>query len=159
MFGLFKSSKTNPKIIYCPVKGKSIDLKDVKDDVFSTGMMGKGIAIIPEEGKVYSPCDGEVTMTFPTGHALGIESVKGAEILIHIGIDTVKMNGAGFDIKVQPGQKVKRGELLIEFSIDEIKKAGFPPTTPVIITNPDEFPALKPSEAGDKEVGDVIITL
>lgn len=159
MFGLFKGNDNDANKIYSPIKGKCIELEAVEDEVFSSGMMGNGIAIVPQEGKVYSPCDGEITAIFPTGHAVGLTSSDGIEILIHVGIDTVKMNGRGFSLKAEEGQRVKRGDLLLEFDIDEIKKAGYPLTTPVIITNSDEYPAMKFAETGDKAVGDVIITL
>lgn len=159
MYDFLKSSNDNAIRIYSPIKGKCVGIETVQDEVFSTGMMGQGVAIIPYEGKVYAPCDGEISATFPTGHAVGLVSADGVEILIHVGIDTVKMNGNGFDLKVNEGQRVKQGELLLEFDIKQIEEAGYTLSTPVIITNSDEYSSISLSDSGDKKVGDVIITL
>lgn len=159
MFGLFSNKSESLDKICNPIKGKCIALEEVEDEVFSAGMMGKGVAVIPYEGKVFSPFDGEITMTFPTGHAIGMVSASGVELLIHVGIDTVKMNGAGFNLKVVPEQKVKCGDLLMEFDINAIKNAGHPITSPIIITNSDEYAEITPVAKGEKEAGDVIITL
>lgn len=159
MFDFFKTSNINAIKIYSPIKGKCIGIEAVEDEVFSTGMMGQGVAIIPHEGKVFAPCDGEISATFPTGHAVGLVSADGVEILIHVGIDTVKMNGNGFNLKVKEGQKVRHGELLLEFDIKQIEKAGYSLSTPVIVTNSDEYASIVLSDPGDKKVGDVIITL
>lgn len=129
--------------IYAPVAGKVIKLSDVQDEAFSSGAMGEGIAIEPSEGKVYAPCDGEISAFFPTGHALGITSKTGAEILIHVGMDTVSLNGQGFSAKAKSGDKVKRGQLLLEFDMEYIRSQNLPLTTPVIITNSDEMTEFK----------------
>lgn len=122
-----------------PVTGKVIPLSEVKDDVFSSGMVGGGVGIVPEEGKLYAPADGEVTMVFETGHALGLRLDCGAEILFHIGLDTVQMQGTGFTPKVQAGDRVKKGQLLIEFDIQAIQTAGFDDTVIYVVTNQDKF--------------------
>lgn len=126
-------------VIFSPIKGDVIHLEMVKDEVFSKGLLGKGIAIEPSEGKVVAPVDGVITTLFPTYHAIGITSDKGAEILIHIGMDTVQLEGKCFTPKIAQGDRVKAGQLLLEFDVNGIKEAGFPVTTPVIITNSDNY--------------------
>ena len=121
--------------------------------------MGQGVAIVPEEGRLYAPVDGEVTTFFPTGHAIGMLSDNGAEILIHVGMDTVKMNGDGFTPKVAQGARVKKGDLLLEFDMAKIKAAGYSITTPIIITNTDAYADVVPSASGKVNALDAIITL
>lgn len=125
--------------ICSPMKGKVLKLESVKDDAFASGVLGKGAAILPEEGKVYAPVDGVVTTLFPTLHALGIETEEGIELLIHIGLDTVQLDGEGFQASVQQGDKVKKGQLLITFNQAFIEGKGYCMETPVIITNSDDF--------------------
>jgi beta-glucoside PTS system EIICBA component len=127
------------EVIVSPVKGEVMPLEMLKDEVFSKGLLGKGIAIEPSEGKVVAPVDGVVTTLFPTYHAIGITSDKGAEILIHIGMDTVQLEGKCFTPKISQGDRIKAGQLLLEFDIKGIKEAGFPVTTPIIITNSDNY--------------------
>ena len=127
------------EVIVSPIKGDVMPLEMIKDEVFSKGLLGKGVAIEPTEGKVVAPVDGVVTTLFPTYHAIGITSDKGAEILIHIGMDTVQLEGKCFTPKIAQGDKVKTGQLLLEFDIKGIKEAGLPVTTPVIITNTDNY--------------------
>ncbi|PHL19905.1 PTS sugar transporter subunit IIA, partial [Enterococcus faecium] len=114
-----------------PLTGKVLPLSEVPDQVFSSGVMGKGIAIDPEVGELVAPADGEITTIFPTGHAVGITTTDGAEILIHIGMDTVELNGNGYEILVKQGDLVKAGDLLIRFDIEAIKAAGYSVITPV----------------------------
>lgn len=136
--------------IELPLKGKIVPLSKVKDEVFSKGYIGKGLAIVPEEGIVTSPVDGEITTLFPTGHAIGITSKNGAEILIHIGIDTVNLEGKYFKPLVKKGDKVKTGQKLLEFNLDKIKEAGYSTITPVVITNSNDFTdVLTPGLNGD----------
>lgn len=122
-------------VIYSPIKGKVVPLNKVNDPMFAEGMMGNGIAIIPKEGRVVSPVNGTVNAVFETKHAIGIISDEGAEILIHIGLDTVKLGGKFFDAKVKAGDSINTGDLLVEFNLEEIKKAGYDVITPIIITN------------------------
>lgn len=122
-----------------PLKGKVKELSEVEDEAFSGGIMGKGVAILPEEGKVLAPVDGKITTLFPTGHAVGINSDFGAEILIHIGMDTVKLEGKYFNLKVKQGDRVKKGQVLVEFDLESIQKEGYSVLTPVIITNPEDY--------------------
>lgn len=105
----------------------------------SSGALGKGIAIVPTEGKVLSPADGTLTTLFPTSHALGITTNSGAEILIHVGMDTVQLEGKHFIPKVKQGEKVKKGQVLLEFDINAIKSEGYSVVTPVIVTNSDSY--------------------
>ncbi|WP_160674899.1 beta-glucoside-specific PTS transporter subunit IIABC [Clostridium sp. C8-1-8] len=122
-----------------PIKGEVKPLAVVKDEAFASGALGKGIAIEPSEGKVVAPVDGVLTTMFPTGHALGITSENGAEILIHIGMDTVELNGKHFVVKAKQGETVRKGQVLVEFDIQAIKAAGYAVTTPVIVTNSDNY--------------------
>ena len=136
MFGFFKNKNEN--VIYAPVEGTCIDITEVDDIGFSSKMMGHGVAIVPIEGIVTAPCDGKISMIFDTGHAFGMEANNGAEILIHIGIDTVNLNGEGFEILKKPGQKVKRGEPVIRFDLEKVKKL-YDTATMVIMTNGKNF--------------------
>lgn len=146
-------------VIAAPLKGEVKPLSGVSDEAFSSGVLGNGCAIEPAEGKVYAPCDGEITTFFPTGHAIGIAADSGAEILIHVGMDTVKLDGKGFKPVKAQGDKVKKGDLLLEFDIELIKKEGYPVTTPVIITNTDDYADIIPAESGEVNPGDELITL
>jgi len=129
----------NRKVIYSPIKGDVIPLKHVQDKVFSEEVMGKGMAIKPIEGKVVAPFDGTVEMVFHTKHAIGLKSALGVEVLIHIGIDTVNLNGQYFTSHVQGGDHIKQGQLLIDFDLKNIQKAGYDTTTPVVITNSADY--------------------
>lgn len=130
---------TNQEVIVSPLKGEVTELSKVEDEAFSTGLLGKGIAINPVEGKVIAPANGVVTTFFPTGHALGITTDNGTEILIHVGMDTVQLEGKYFTPRVKQGDKIKSGDILLEFNIDKIKESGLSTITPVIITNSDNY--------------------
>ncbi len=125
--------------LYSPLKGKVMELSQIKDAAFASGVLGKGVAIVPSEGKVVSPVDGTVTTIFPTLHAIGITSDEGVEILIHIGLDTVQLEGKGFKGMVKDGDKITKGQVLIEFDIDYITKEGYCLETPVLVTNADNY--------------------
>ncbi len=146
------------EILKSPLTGKLVALPDVPDEVFASGLLGKGIAVNPSVGKVVAPADGEVTTLFPTGHAIGIKTNNGAEILIHIGMDTVKMNGDGFKTHVQQGDRIKQGQLLIEFDIDKIKKAGYPVITPVLVTNHDSYKDIVTADGENISQGENLMT-
>lgn len=122
-----------------PVKGKVLKLESIKDDAFASGVLGKGAAVLPEEGNVFAPANGVVSTLFPTLHALGMETEEGVEILIHIGLDTVQLNGEGFEAMVKEGDRVQKGQLLIKFDKDFIEEKGFCLETPVIVTNSDDY--------------------
>ncbi|GMA69661.1 PTS beta-glucoside transporter subunit EIIBCA [Leuconostoc litchii] len=143
-----------------PVSGQVIQLSDVQDDVFSTEMMGKGVAIEPVEGTIYAPADGEISVAYETKHAYGLTTEDGLEILVHIGLDTVNLEGKGFESFVKQGQKVKKGDKLGTFDINAITKAGYPVTTMIIITNTATFEDVI-VDAGynsDVQSGNIIIT-
>ena len=134
-----KDALVKQEVIVSPIKGDVLPLSEVKDEVFSQGLLGKGVAIEPKEGRVVAPVDGTLTTLFPTHHALGITSDNGAEILIHVGMDTVQLEGKCFTPKVKQGERVKAGQVLLEFDIKGIKEAGYPVTTPVIVSNSDNY--------------------
>lgn len=121
------------------VKGNLVQLSEIDDQAFSTGALGKGVGIIPDANEIYSPIDGEVTVVFPTKHAIGIKGEKNEEVLIHIGIDTVELNGEGFEIHVTAGDKVIAGQLLGTVDFEQIKQAGYDPTTLVVVTNTNDY--------------------
>ncbi len=135
--------------IASPMKGKVLKLESIKDDAFASGVLGKGAAILPEEGKVYAPADGVVSTLFPTLHALGMETDEGVELLIHIGLDTVQLNGERFEAKVSQGDRVQKGQLLVTFDKEFIESKGYCMETPVIVTNTDDF--LEVVEIGEGE--------
>ena len=143
--------------IISPIVGSAVALSDVNDPVFSSGAMGQGIAIKPTEGVVYAPADAEVTIAFATGHAYGLKTANGAEILIHVGIDTVSMNGEGFDQKVSQGSKVKAGDIIGTFDAAKIAAAGLDDTTMVIVTNTADYASVTPVAEGTVAKGDAII--
>ena len=140
-----------------PLKGKAVALADVPDDTFAGEILGKGIAIEPSEGAVYAPCDAEVTTLFPTNHAIGLTTKDGVELLIHVGIDTVQLDGKGYKAFVAEGDKVTAGQKLIEFDIAEIEKAGYKTVTPVIVTNTDDFADVEGLASGDVAPQDSLI--
>ena len=144
-------------VIQTPIVGDVVALSNVNDPVFSSGAMGQGIAVKPSEDVVYAPADAEVTIVFPTGHAYGLRTANGAEILIHVGIDTVSMNGEGFNHKVAQGDKVKAGDVLGTFDSAKIAAAGLDNTTMVIVTNTAEFASVNPVASGLVAKGDAII--
>ena len=143
--------------IQTPIVGDVVALSNVNDPVFSSGAMGQGIAVKPSQDLVYAPADAEVTIVFPTGHAYGLKTANGAEILIHVGIDTVSMNGEGFDKKVAQGDKVKAGDVLGTFDSAKIAAAGLDNTTMVIVTNTADFASVNPVASGSVAKGDAII--
>lgn len=144
-------------VIQTPIVGDVVALSNVNDPVFSSGAMGQGIAVKPSQDVVYAPADAEVTIVFPTGHAYGLRTANGAEILIHVGIDTVSMNGEGFNHKVAQGDKVKAGEVLGTFDSAKIATAGLDNTTMVIVTNTADFASVNPVASGSVAKGDAII--
>lgn len=148
--------KENSIVLYNPIQGRIVDLEDVPDEVFAQKMLGEGFAIIPSQGKVYSPFDGVIKMLFPTFHAVTIETKEGVEVLIHIGIDTVELEGLGFKSNIKVGDKVKKGKLLIDFDMEIIEKKGKSLITPIVITNMDKLENLK-FEKGIKDTGEPVL--
>lgn len=151
------ASKLTDETIQTPIVGDVVALSDVNDPVFSSGAMGQGIAVKPSQDVVYAPADAEVTIVFPTGHAYGLKTANGAEILIHVGIDTVSMNGEGFDQKVAQGDKVKAGDVLGTFDSAKIAAVGLDNTTMVIVTNTADFVSVNPVASGSVAKGDAVI--
>jgi len=136
--GLFKK-KDAGIIIGSPAEGECIALGRVSDPTFAQEILGKGSAVIPSSNKIVAPADGTVSMIFPTGHAFTMETAEGVELLVHIGIDTVKLNGKGFTKFVNDGDAVKKGDLIIEVDLDEVKAAGYDTAIPVIVCNTGDY--------------------
>lgn len=131
-------AKDSEETLVAPVEGQIIPLAEVKDQVFSTGMMGQGFGVIPSKGVLTAPADAEVTVAYETGHAIGLTTTAGAEVLLHIGLDTVMLKGQGFDVKVKQGQFVKAGDVLVEFDKAQIEKAGYDTTVICVVTDPHD---------------------
>ena len=144
---------------YAPMAGKAVPITEVPDPTFAEGMLGNGIAIEPAEGKVYAPCDATVDMMFTTGHAVSLVADNGAEILIHVGLETVSLEGKPFTVHAANGDKVKKGQLLIEVDLDAIKAAGLPTITPMVVCNTDEYPTFDTFVGKDVTNEDVVIAL
>lgn len=142
-----------------PVNGTQIPLSEVADEIFASEMLGTTVAVEPADGKIVAPCDGEVSNIFETGHAVCITTESGGELLIHIGIDTVKMDGKGFTKKVSDGDKVHAGDILVEADLEEIKNAGYQTTTMMILTNTDEFGNVTKAEPAEAKTTSKVMTL
>ncbi|MDR0615898.1 MAG: PTS glucose transporter subunit IIA [Synergistaceae bacterium] len=153
---MFGKSK-NIFSVLSPLAGEAVPISDVSDPTFSEKMLGEGVAIKPSVGRVVSPVDGTLNVVFQTGHALAITSEDGVEILIHVGIDTVKLKGDHFEVHVSTGDNVKIGDLLIEFDIEGIKSSGYDLITPVVIANTGEWRSVEPKALGNvKELDEII---
>ena len=144
--------------LFAPVNGKSIPLQEVNDSTFANEIVGKGVAIIPNEGKLYSPVNGKVYSVFPDKHAISIISDDGVEVMLHIGLDTVKLKGKYFDIKVKDGQNIEQGNLLAEFDLDKIKEEGYDPITIMIVTNTNNYQTIN-SFYKDVHVNDELVEI
>lgn len=157
LFG--KTEEVNPNHIYAPMEGQVVPVSEVPDPTFSEGMMGNGVAIKPTSGKVCSPVNGTVDMMFDTGHAVSLVSDAGAEILIHVGLETVGLNGAPFKVRVKSGDKVKKGQVLMEADLKAIEAAGLPTITPVLVCNSDDYAAFNTTTGKAVTNADVVIEL
>ena len=155
---LFKKRK-NSNDLKAYISGDLISIDQVNDDVFSQKMMGDGIAIKPKGNEVYAPCDGTITVCFPTGHAIGLKSKNGTEILMHVGIDTVNLQGKYFSPQIQVNEEVKKGQLLLTFDLAKIKEEGYDTTTPIIITNSKNFSSLQFENDTTIQHGNKLISL
>lgn len=166
MFGFFKKKKKDEPItenknndlkLVAPITGKSIPLSEVPDPVFAQKMAGDGLAIDPTGDVAVAPADGELTLVFNTKHAFALTTDNGAELLVHIGLETVSLNGEGFEQLVEQGTKVKAGTPIIKFDREFIKSKGLPLVTPVLITNPDAFTSIKSIENVDTVAGETSV--
>ena len=157
LFG--KTEEINPNHVYAPMAGEAVAITEVPDPTFSSGMMGNGIAIKPTSGKVCAPFNGTVDMMFETGHAVSLVSDSGIELLIHVGLETVGLNGAPVSIKVKNGQKVRKGDVLMEADLEAIKAAGLPTITPVLVCNTDDYTTFNTTTGKAVTSTDVVIEL
>ena len=157
LFG--KKEEINPNHVYAPMAGEAVAISEGPDPTFSSGMMGNGIAIQPTDGKVCSPVNGIVDTMFETGHAVSLISDNGIEILIHVGLETVGLNGAPFQVKVTNGQKVKKGDVLMIADLEAIKAAGLPTITPVLVCNSFDYAGFQGNTGKAVTNADVVIEL
>ena len=153
------NSNEKPIILCAHLNGKVVPIEDVEDEAFSEKILGDGNPIEPSERKLFSPCDGKVDTVFDTKHAINIVSSDGAEILLHIGIDTVKLGGKYFESHVSEGDNIKKGDLLITFDIGKIKKAGYKTTTPMVICNSDDYTKLTVTAKGTVKAGSELMKI
>lgn len=154
-----ESSEAVSDVVCAPIRGEMILMKDVPDETFASEVLGKGAAVIPSEGKVYAPFDGEVSLVFDTKHAIALTSTCGTEVLIHIGINTVELDGKYYNVFVNSGDTVTKGQLLAEFDLKEIQKAGYNLTTPVIVNNTDDFKEISVIKTGPVDPGVPVLQL
>lgn len=159
MFGFLKKKTSDNEIIYAPMAGKAIESSEIPDPTFGEEMLGKGMAIVPSEGKLYAPFDGTVSVVFKTCHAITMTSDAGTEMLLHVGLDTVSLKGGPFDVKVAEGSTVKKGDLLMEFDISAIKEAGLSIISPMVICNSDDFNDVIRIPSGDVVPGDKLMEI
>ena len=143
-----QQNETKAQILYSPLEGTAIPLSQVKDDTFASEVLGKGMAVVPVKGEVKAPCDATVSMVFDTKHAIGLATDDGLELLIHVGLNTVELEGKFYTVHINDGDEVKKGQTLITFDLEEIKAAGYDVTTPVIVTNSDDFSEVKQLKEG-----------
>lgn len=143
-----KAVETKSQILYSPLEGTAIPLSQVKDDTFASEVLGKGMAVVPVKGEVKAPCDATVSMVFDTKHAIGLATDDGLELLIHVGLNTVELEGKFYTVHINEGDEVKKGQTLITFDLEEVKAAGYDVTTPVIVTNSDDFSEVKQLKEG-----------
>ena len=154
-----KSTKLEKEEVVSPIKGEVLNLSDIEDAAFSSGVLGQGVAIIPSDGKVVAPVDGVVTTLFPSLHAIGILSDEGVEVLIHIGLNTVQLEGRGFNACIKQGDRITKGQTILKFDIDVIKEAGYSVVTPIVVTNSSQFLDVVQTESKNIELEDNLITV
>lgn len=154
-----KSNKLEKEIVVSPIKGEVLNLSDIEDAAFSSGVLGQGVAIIPSDGKVVAPVNGVVTTLFPSLHAIGILSDEGVEVLIHIGLNTVQLEGRGFEACIKQGDRITKGQTILKFDIDVIKEAGYSVVTPIVVTNSSQFLDVVQTESKNIELEDNLITV
>lgn len=154
-----KSTKLEKEVVVSPIKGEVLNLSDIEDAAFSSGVLGQGVAIMPSDGKVVAPVNGVVTTLFPSLHAIGILSDEGVEVLIHIGLNTVQLEGRGFESFIKQGDKITKGQAILKFDIDVIKEAGYSVVTPIVVTNSSQFLDVVQTESKNIELEDNLITV
>ena len=159
MFKFLKKKENAGIVIASPVKGTAVSLEQVNDPTFSEGMLGKGVAVIPTEGKIYAPADGEISLVFDTLHAVSMTTKCGVEILIHVGLDTVKLKGDGFTAHVATGDTVKKGDLLLSVNLEVLKGAGYDTVTPMVICNTDDYAVVETKELTEVEPGNDLLQI
>ena len=155
----FFKGKDKGNLIYAPCKGRVVPLAEVPDPVFADKVLGDGFAVIPADGRIYAPADGEVAMVFDTLHAITLTSSSGAEILIHIGLDTVTLKGAPFTAHVAAGDQVKKGDLLMDVDLDKITGAGLNTVTPVLICNTDDYEKISLKKEGEVSLDEAVLSI
>lgn len=158
MFSFLKKKEEGMGVA-SPIKGKTVELSQVSDPTFGECMLGKGVAILPEEGKVYAPADGEISMMFETHHAVSMVTTDGIELLIHIGLETVALKGEGFEAHVESGDQVKKGDLLLSMDLEKIKSQGYDIISPVVVCNTDDYTDVSGVLLEKVEPGDQIIKI
>ena len=146
-------------MITSPLTGEVLPLSETPDAVFASGAMGQGVAIEPSVGEVVAPADGTIRLLFPTNHAIGLATDDGAELLIHVGMDTVELDGKGFTAHVVQGSKVKKGQLLLSFDMEAIQEAGYSVVTPIIVTNSADYQAVEVLAEGQIDLGQNLLDI
>ena len=157
--GLLDVFKKKEISVAAPMQGTCVSIQEVSDPTFGQEILGKGVAIRPADGRVCAPADGVVSTVFPTRHAVGITTKDNVDLLIHVGLDTVKMDGRGFEILCRDGQEDKKGDLLIRADLELIRQEGYDTITPVVICNSDDFSQIEKRADGEVAVGDAVLTL
>lgn len=155
----FLKKKEKSIVLHTPCRGKVVPITEVPDPTFAEKILGDGFAVIPEEGKVYAPADGEITMVFDTLHAISLTSTQGTEILIHIGLETVNLKGEPFTPHVKAGDKVKQGDLLMDVDLQKITAAGLNTITPVLICNTDDYKEINLEKEGEVTLQDEVLKI
>lgn len=153
MFSFLKKKESAGIVLVSPAKGTVVSLKQVNDPTFSEEMLGKGVAVIPTEGKIYAPADGEISLLFDTLHAVSMTTTDGVELLIHVGLDTVKLKGDGFVAHVATGDRVKKGDLLLSVDLELLKASGYDTVTPMVVCNSDDYAEVKTEDLTEVEPG------
>ncbi|MDD3362249.1 MAG: PTS glucose transporter subunit IIA [Hespellia sp.] len=158
MFNFLKPKKKS-FLVGSPVAGEAVPVSEVNDPTFSEGMLGKGVAVKPTDGNIYAPADGTIGLLFDTLHAVSIQTDTGAEILVHIGLDTVQLKGEGFTAHTATGDTVKKGDLLISVDLEKVKAAGYDVITPMLICNTDDFAAVDAITGKTVAAGDDVLEI
>lgn len=158
--GLFgKKQEQKAEMVEAPAKGRCISITEVKDPTFSAEILGRGVAVLPEEGTFYAPADGRVTMAFDTGHAVSMTTEEGAELLLHIGIDTVELQGKYFEMQVSSGQQVRTGDVLVKADLEAIRRAGYDTAAMLVVCNTDDYGQIECMTDREVEPGDGVMKL